>query len=69
MLCAAVAAAITSVTLFGTVAILVLPLLVRVLGLGAVGAVVWVGAGVNRNRPPELHLLSARRRRGAASGG
>ena len=43
----AAATAIASVTLFGTVAILVLPLLVSALGLGAVPAGVWVGAGVH----------------------
>lgn len=43
----AAATAIASVTLFGTVAILVLPLLVRLLGLGTTGAGVWVGASVH----------------------
>lgn len=43
----AAATAIASVTLFGTVAILVLPLLVSALDLGAVPAGVWVGAGVH----------------------
>ena len=43
----AAATAIASVTLFGTVAILVLPLLVSALGLGAVPAGVWVGASVH----------------------
>ena len=39
--------AIASVTLFGTVALLVLPLLVRWLGLEATPAGVWVGASVH----------------------
>ena len=43
----AAATAIASVTLFGTVAILVLPLLVSALDLGAVPAGVWAGAGVH----------------------
>ena len=39
--------AIASVTLFGTVALLVLPVLVRWLGLEATPAGVWVGASVH----------------------
>lgn len=39
--------AIASVTLFGTAALLVLPLLVRWLGLEATPAGVWVGASVH----------------------
>lgn len=41
------ATAIASVTLFGTLGILVLPLLVAALGLGATRAGVWVGASVH----------------------
>lgn len=41
------ATAIASVTLFGTLAILVLPLLVRALGLGVTASGVWVGASVH----------------------
>lgn len=43
----AAATAIASVTLFGTLGILVLPLLVGALGLGATRAGVWVGASVH----------------------
>lgn len=43
----AAATAIASVTLFGTLAILVLPLLVRTIGLDALHAGVWVGASVH----------------------
>lgn len=41
------ATAIASVTLFGTLAILLLPVLVRALGLGVTASGVWVGASVH----------------------